>query len=295
MRVGVDVPYFSTAVEIRDYVQAVEELGFDHIGFSEHVASTTDTVFPGPTFSFDEPWRESFTLASFVAAVTARIEINPAMVLLPLYHPVLAAKLAAEADNLSGGRLRIAASVGWNTRECETLGVNPSTRGDRFEEQVVVMRRLWSERSVDHDGAFFSLRGAGISPRPVRPIPIWMGGGRVEHDGGFPPARSLARAARLADGFKFVAPTFFDRERVARTVEELRGVVVAAGRDVATFGIEVRLIAQASTPADWPDHIRSAKAMGATHLGFANRIAGGTVDAQLDVLRQFIDVTRELW
>jgi probable F420-dependent oxidoreductase len=295
MRVGVDLPFLSSPSEIRDYVQAVEELGFDHLGFSEHIAATTDTLFPGPSFSFDEPWRESFTLASFIAAVTNRIELNPAMVLLPLYHPVLAAKLAAEADNLSGGRLRIAAGVGWNRRECESLGVDPATRGHRFEEQVVVMRRLWTERSVDFDGTYFQLSGAGISLRPQRPIPLWLGGGRVEHDGGFPPRRSIERAGRLADGFKFVAPTFFDQDRVARVINDLRTVAADVGRDPSAFGIEVRVIAQATTPAEWPAHVARAKAMGATHLGFSNRIAGGTVATQLALLREFAESTRHLW
>ena len=294
MRVGVDIPYFATPVEIRDYVQATEEMGFDHLGFSEHVASTLDSPFPSPMFTFDEPWRESFTMGAFVAAITHRVELNPAMVLLPLYPPVLAAKQAAEVDNLSGGRLRIAASVGWNSRECEALGVDPATRAARFEEQVDVVRRLWTERAIDHDGPFFQLRQTGISARPARSIPIWFGGGRMER-GAVPSAKSLDRAARLADGFKFAAPSSLDQDQQARSIDALRSAVAAAGRDAHTFGIEVRLIAQATSPADWPTAIGRARSLGATHLGFSNRIAGGTVDRQLEVLRHFVDATGDLW
>ena len=132
LRVGVDIPYLGHPSEVREYAQQMEALGFHHLGFSAHLCSTTDTVFPGPMFSFDEPWRETFTLAAFVAAVTTRVEINTAMLLLPLYEPVLAAKQAAEVDNLSEGRLRIGASISWNRRECDAVGVDPSTRGARL-------------------------------------------------------------------------------------------------------------------------------------------------------------------
>jgi probable F420-dependent oxidoreductase len=294
MRVGVDIPYFSSIAEIREYVIGVEALGFDHIGFSEHVACTLDSPFPAPMFTFDEPWRESFTLAAFVAALTTRIEINPAMVLLPLYPPVLAAKQAAEVDNLSEGRLRIAASVGWNTRECESLGVDPATRAQRFEEQVVVLRRLWGERAVDHEGRFFSLRGTGISARPAAQIPIWFGAGQMDK-GGFPAPKAIERAGRLADGFKFAAPTFLDLDRLAHSISDLKHAVAKAGRDPDRFGIEVRIIAQASTPAEWPGLIDTMSEAGATHLGFANRIAGGGAAAQLETLHQFIETTRDRW
>jgi probable F420-dependent oxidoreductase len=294
MRVGVDIPYFAAAADVREYVQGVEALGFDHVGFSEHVCSTLDTEFPAPMFTFDEPWRESFTLASFVAALTSRIEINPAMTLLPLYHPVLAAKLAAEVANLSDGRLRIAASIGWNARECESLGVDPATRGARFEEQVGLVRRLLSERAVDHHGRFFVLREAGISARPAAPVPLWMGAGKM-NEGGFPSERALDRAARVADGFKFAAPTFADLDRVAAAIDRLLTVLAVNGRDAAPFGIEVRMAVQMTTPDKWVSVIERARAMGATHLGVANRIAGGTVGDQLEWCRRFVDATRGAW
>ena len=105
MRVGVDIPYLAAPHDVRRYVQAMEELGFDHLGFSEHVCCTVDSQFPAPFFTFDEPWRETVTMATFVAGVTQRIEVNPSMMLMPLYHPVLAAKQLAEIAGLSDGRL----------------------------------------------------------------------------------------------------------------------------------------------------------------------------------------------
>lgn len=294
MRFGCDIPYLAATDDVRRYVLGVEELGYHYVGYAGHLACTLDTAFPAPFFTFDEPWREAFTLGAWLSAVTTRIELNPAMVLLPLYPPVLAAKQAAEVANLSGGRLRLAASVGWNTRECETLGVDPRTRVARFEEQVTLLRRLWSERSVDHEGRFFTLAGAGISPRPAQPIPVWFGAGRVDGDG-FPTPAAIDRAARLADGFKFIAPSFRDLDRVARVTAELREAVASHGRDPEAFGIETRIVAQMSTPEEWPALVARCRDLGATHVGFANRIAGGTVDEALATLADFARRTAEHW
>jgi probable F420-dependent oxidoreductase len=294
VRVGVDIPYLAAPHDVRRYVQAMEELGFDHVGFSEHICCTVDTQFPAPFFTFDEPWRETVTMATFVAAVTRRIEVNPAMMLMPLYHPVIAAKQLAELAGLSDGRLRVAASIGWNHREIETLGVDPSSRGARFEEQIEVMRRLWTERVVDHAGRFFELRQVGITPRPGAPIPLWMGAGRIDQ-GGFPSPFAVRRAARIADGFKFAAPTFLERDEVARVVDDLRSAVAAVGRDPEEFGMEVRMIAQAVVPAEWNGIVRWAKDLGVSHFSFANRIVGGSLDEQIETCRQFVDETRHGW
>lgn len=102
------------------------------------------------------------------------------------------------------------------------------------------------------------------------------------------------RAARLADGFKFIAPSFNDLDRVGRTIEALR-TSVAAGRDPEAFGTEVRIIAQLTTPDDWPGLIDRMRGYGATHVGFANRIAGGTVAAQLEILQTFVSATGDRW
>ncbi|MCP2256143.1 Luciferase-like monooxygenase [Prauserella aidingensis] len=102
-QLGCDLPYFREAAETRDFAQAAEELGYDVLNFSEHVAATTDSPFP-PGFTFGDPWHESMTLAAFLAGVTRRIEISTSMYLLPLRPTVLAAKQAAEVDLLTRGK-----------------------------------------------------------------------------------------------------------------------------------------------------------------------------------------------
>jgi probable F420-dependent oxidoreductase len=287
MRVGVDLPYFEDPGEIRAFAIAAEELGFHHLGFSEHVISARGTEYP-QNFRSDDPWHESFTLLGFLAAITTRIELNPAMVLLTLRPAALLAKQAAEIDLLSRGRLRIAASVGWNREEIIALGIDPRTRAALFEEQIEVMRLLWSQDEVTYDGTHVRLDGASLHPKPRRNIPIWMGAGSFA-TGGEPTETSIDRMVRMADGYKMFAPLSFDMERGTDVVRRIRARV---GPD---FGIEARLAPQAVPEDEWRSRFVAWSEAGATHLGLANRLGAGTVDQELARLTRFIDHTGDLW
>jgi probable F420-dependent oxidoreductase len=287
MRLGCDLPYFSDPGEIRAFVQAVEEIGYDHVGFSEHVAGSRATEYPS-FFTFSDPWHETFTLLGFLAAATDRITLSSAMLLATLRSPVLVAKQAAEVDLLSGSRLRLGLSVGWNREEQVALGVDPATRGARLDEMVPLLRRLWTEDEVTHAGEHYALDGVGLHPQPGRAIPIWMGGGGLEN-GGQPPEVSLRRAARLADGFKLMAPTGTDVDRALAIAERLREHAVREGRDIE---IEARLLTQVTPAEDWPAVVRRYRESGLiTHLGLGNRIAGGTVEDQIALVA---DVERRI-
>ena len=293
MRVGCDLPYFEDPGEIRAFARGAEDLGFHHLGFSEHVVSGRGTPYPDG-FAPDDPWHESFTLLGFLAATTTRVELNTAMLLLPLRPAVLAAKQAAEIDLLSGGRLRLGVAVGWNREEVRALGVDPSTRGALLEEQVIAMRALWCDDVVDVDGVHVRLDGASMHPRPRRAIPIWMGGGNFGI-GGVPPAAVVDRMARLADGWKMFAPLSFDLDAAAATIERVRAAVRAAGRDLSSFGIEARLAPQAVPEDDWLARVEYWRGLGVSHLGLANRKGAGGVDAELERLARFVNATRHLW
>jgi len=282
MQLGCDLPYFEDPDDIRRFAQAAEEIGFDHLGFSEHVASSRATDYP-PMFSYDDPWHESFTLLSFLAAVTTRIELSSAMALVTLRDPVLVAKQAAEVELLSRGRLRLAVSVGWNREEQRAVGVDPATRGRRMEEMVPLLRRLWTEDAVTHHGESFTLDDVGIHPRPSTTIPIWMGGGGFESQG-HPSERSMQRAARLADGFKLMAPTGTDIDRAIATARRLHELAAAEGK---TLDVEARLLTQLTPADEWPSVVRHYRESGRfTHLGLGNRIVGGTVDDQIALIRE---------
>jgi probable F420-dependent oxidoreductase len=293
MRVGVDLPYFAHAVEIRDYVQAAQELGYAHIGFSEHVVSSSASPFP-PGLSFDEPWHESFTLLAFLAAITEHIELNTGMTLLPLRPAALAAKQAAEVDLLSGGRLRLGVSVGWQHRELEAMGVDPSTRGARIEEQIEAMRLLWTQPLVTYHGHHVVLDEVALHPRPDRSIPIWMGGGNFD-TGGMPRDVTVKRAARLADGFKMMAPLGTNLDGMLQLVDRLRDEVAAAGRDAESFGLEGRLVTHVTPPDQWAASVAAMRSAGLSHFGIANRIVAGTVADQIALITRVADATRAEW
>ena len=291
MRVGCDLPYFADPAATRAFAGAAEELGYHHLGFSEHVAASGTTELP-PGFALADPWHESATMAAFLAAVTQRIELNTAMLLVTLRHPVLIAKQMAEVDLLCGGRLRLGVSVGWNRGEQEALGVDPATRGRRIEEIVPLLRRLWAEDSVTHHGELFALEEVGIHPRPARPIPIWMGAGGA-HNAGTPPEVALRRAARVADGFKLMAPTGLDVDHAIALAERLCTLAAVEGR---TIEVEGRLLTHATPNGEWAAVVRRYRESGViTHVGLGNRIAGGTVDEQVSHIREVVERTGSEW
>jgi alkanesulfonate monooxygenase SsuD/methylene tetrahydromethanopterin reductase-like flavin-dependent oxidoreductase (luciferase family) len=156
------------------------------------------------------------------------------------------------------------------------------------------MRALWTQAVVHFEGRFHHLDGVGINPRPIQqPIPVWMGGGRLPGDGA-PGPLTIRRIARLADGFKMLAPLGAQPERGVEVIRQLRAAIVEAGRDPAGFGIEARIIAQRTTPDDWPRLIELWASEGVTDIGLSNRIAGGGLQEQLERVRQFIEVARRV-
>ncbi len=291
MLVGCDLPYYPSPSEIRDFSQGAEALGFATLGFSEHIVASQATDRP-PIFNYDDPWHESSTLAAFVAAVTERIVLNPAVMLITLRHPVLVAKQLAELQMLSEGRLRIAASVGWNREEQQALGVEPSTRAARFEESLQLIRRLLTENEVTHHGEHYELVASGIHPRPPTMPAIWLGGGNFATEGA-PLDVTIDRAARLADGFKLMAPTGIDADTTLRLAERLHRAADTHGR---TLQVEARLLTQVTPADEWPGLIKRYRQSGLiTSVGLGNRIVGGSVDDQLELLQDFIDRTGEEW
>ena len=129
----------------------------------------------------------------YMAAFTSRIEFVTGVLILPQRQTVLVAKQAAEVDVLSGGRLRLGIGLGWNDVEYEALNEDFHNRGRRVEEQVEVLRRLWTQPSVDFDGKWHRIDRAGLNPMPVQqPIPIFMGGASEA---------VLERAARISNGW----------------------------------------------------------------------------------------------
>src|SRR6266550_7850766 len=179
MQIGVTFPQTEIGADpivIRDYAQTVEGLGYSHLVAFDHVLGADPTHRPGwQGYTYRQMFHEPFVLFGYLAALT-HLELVPAVIILPQRQTALVAKQAAEIDILTGGRLRLGVGLGWNFVEFEALGEDFRNRGRRAEEQIEVLRRLWTEPVVDFDGRWHRIPAAGINPLPVqRPIPIWIG------------------------------------------------------------------------------------------------------------------------
>lgn len=280
MRIGVVYPQTEIPTDrgaVHAYVAAVEELGYTHILAYDHVLGADPTVYKGWQGPYDvgNTFHEPLVFFGHLAGIT-KLELVTGIIIAPQRQTALLAKQVAEVDVLSEGRFRLGIGVGWNRVEYEALGQPFSERGKRQEEQIGLLRRLWTERTIDFQGRFDRISGAGLAPLPVqRPIPIWMGG------------RSKAayqRIGKLADGwFPMVIPGAEleeARQLIARAGEE-------AGRDATVIGMEGRAQWSSRGPDDVAKHVEKWKRAGATHLSINTMNAGlKTLDAHLDALAE---------
>jgi probable F420-dependent oxidoreductase len=281
MQIGVVFPQIEIGPDpagVRAYAQAVQQLGFKHLMAYDHVVGADPASYPGwaGPYTVNSQFHEPFVVFGYLAAVAPELELVTGVIILPQRQTVLVAKQAAEVDVLTAGKLRLGIGIGWNTVEYEALGMDFRNRGRRFEEQIELLRRLWTEPVVTFEGRYHCVRAAGLNPMPVqRPIPLWIGGSAEP---------ALKRAAETADGFFPQRP--LDGGWPA-TLDKMRGWMKAAGRDPASFGIEARLNANSGTPDDWRKVVEEWRALGATHLSINTMGAGlEGPDAHVERLRQ---------
>jgi probable F420-dependent oxidoreductase len=260
VRVGVTFPqteFGNDAGAIRDYAQTVEGLGYRHFLAYDHVLSADSSARPGWSgpYDLDDPFHEVFVLLGYVAGLTTSLELVTGVLILPQRQTALVAKQAAEVDLLSGGRLRLGVGVGWNAVEYDGLGKAFDDRGARSEEQIALLRALWSSPSITFEGRWEQVVDAGIAPLPVqRPIPVWIGGYAEA---------TLRRIGRIGDGwFPWREPD----EKMRGAVERLRGYAAAAGRDPASIGLEPQLNVGRGEPDEWRALVEGWRDLGATHL-----------------------------
>ena len=279
MQVGVVFPQTSIGADpggVRAFAEAAAGLGFRHLLAYDHVLGadvSSRREWPGP-YTSEHQFHEILVLFGYLAAVAPELELVAGVLVLPQRQTALVAKQAAEVDILTGGRFRLGVGLGWNFVEFEALGENFRDRGTRSEEQIEVMRRLWTEPVVDFEGRWHRIPRAGINPLPVqRPIPIWIGGSAET---------ALRRAAILADGFFPQRPIDGDW---AKTMSLFRGWVEEAGRDPAQIGIEWRIDVAAGTQDDWRAEAEERKRLGATHISLATMRGGLDVDGHVARLR----------
>jgi probable F420-dependent oxidoreductase len=250
---------------IREWAETAEGLGYDHILAYDHVlgASTVNRPDWSGPYTDETPFHEIFILFGYFAAITSRVELVTDVLILPQRQTALVAKQAAQIDLFSNGRLRLGIGIGWNEVEYVGLNENFRNRGARAEEQIAVMRALWTEPVVSFKGRWHEIPEAGINPLPVqRPIPVWIGGTADA---------AIERTGRIGDGW---FPQMGPDDTARAKLNVLRTAAQAAGRDPATIGIEPRVnmsqssLAEAAAQADrWRD-------LGATHLSVGFMKAG---------------------
>lgn len=260
MRIGVTFPqieFGNDPIAIRDYAQTAEGLGYTHFLAYDHVLSADTTNRPGwsGAYALKDPFHEVFVLLGYLAGVTTRLELVTGVLILPQRQTALVAKQAAEVDVLSGGRLRLGVGVGWNAVEYEGLGKEFGDRGVRSEEQIALLRALWTNPSITFEGRWERVVEAGINPLPVqRPIPIWIGGYAEA---------TLRRVGRMGDGW---FPWREPNETMRGAVERLRAYAMEAGRDPNSIGLEPQLNVGRGDPDTWRAFVEGWRALGATHL-----------------------------
>lgn len=289
MRYGIAFPQVEIGTDpavIRDFAQAVEELGYAHLTCIDHVlgAARPDPNVPwSKHYTRERMFHEPFVTLGFLAAVTQRLEFAPAVMILPQRQTALVAKQAAQLDLLSGGRLRFGVGLGWNAVEYEALGQDFRARGRRIREQAELLRLLWTQELVTFEGEFDIVREAGLNPLPVqRPIPLWFGAFEE---------RAVRRAAQLADGW-FLNPRMRPTEEDGQLIHRFRQWVGEAGRDPAQVGIDATIHHGDGDAARWAAELSRWRALGVTHVTFRTMDAGlGSIDQHIEAFRRFKEIT----
>ncbi|MGH9250104.1 MAG: LLM class F420-dependent oxidoreductase [Acidimicrobiales bacterium] len=283
MQIGVVYPQIELGGDpdaVRRIGRATEELGFDHLLAYDHVLGAVheDRIPPlvGP-YTERDPFHDPLVMFAYLAAVTERIGLVTGVLILPQRQTVLVARQAADVDLLSGGRLRLGVGIGWNHVEYEALGQDFGTRGAREEEQIALLRRLWTEPVVDFIGRFDRIDRASASPKPTRSIPIWLGGfGDAAH----------GRAARIGDGFIFGGRT----EDIIGAWDRMRERVDREGRPVESFGGEYVVMSRKG-PEAVAAKIESWRDAGGTHAAVLTMGLGlDSSDAHIEYLAKIADV-----
>ena len=280
---------------VRDYAQAAEAMQFDYLFIADHVLGADPAHHAHVRdhyYTHRSVIHESLTTLAFIAAVTTRIRLVTGILILPQRQTALVAKQAAEIDVLSGGRLTLGIGVGWNHTEFEALGADFTNRGLRSEEQIDLLRALWTNEVVDFDGRWHRVRAAGIKPLPIqRPIPVWFGAGGTA--GPVPRDVVLRRIARMGDGW---FPSFGPDATARAVLDKMRTYIAEAGRQPADVGLAGRLRMPGKSPAEWRAEAESWRNLGATHImAEARRGPLSSVAEHIEAMERFRAVIPAGW
>ncbi len=270
--------------EVKKYVTTVESMGYDHILIYDHVLGASTANRPNWTgaYKLEDSFHEVMVLFGYIAAITTKIELATGVLVLPQRDTALVAKQAAELDILSNGRLRLGVGIGWNDVEFEALNSEFTNRGARIEEQVSLLRELWTNELVTFKGKWHDLDDVGINPLPLQcPIPIWFGGAADA---------VMQRIGEMGDGWIYPGSYPFPEKQSKTMLKSIKNSANQANRSMNEIGIE-KILSESEKPTDgWADSVKLWIEFGATHLSIntmgANLIS---VNRHLDALESFIN------
>lgn len=269
MQFGLGLPNYGrgkTWDDIRRVALAAQELGFDSVWTTDHLIVPRKDIEPyGNIF-------ESLVTLAMVAHIAQRVKLGTSILVLPQRNPILAAKQIATIDAASGGRMIVGLGVGWNEGEYKNLGANFRNRGKRLDEEIALLRTLWSNENVNFQGKYTKVIDSVFSPLPARrDIPIWIGGNNEP---------SLRRAAKLGDGWH---ATGAPPDQFAEGVKRIREL--APVRKI-TFSARLNINMDPNASPHYDYH------------GAPRRRLAGTDDAIRAALREYVQVGLEyaaLW
>jgi probable F420-dependent oxidoreductase len=264
---------------VRQIGKGAEDLGFDHVLAYDHVLGAVHAgrtpPLTGP-YTEHDPFHDPLVMFAYLAGITERISFTTGVLILPQRQTALVARQAADVDLLSGGRLRLGVGIGWNQVEYEALGQDFRTRGAREEEQIGLLRQLFTEPVVDFSGRFDRVDRAALVPKPARSIPIWLGGSG---------AAAFERAARLGDGFIFGG----DIGRAIDAWKRLRDRVSSLGRPAGDFGADYMVRASGDV-GELTAKIDAWREAGGTHVSVITMGLGlDSAGSHLDYLASVAD------
>ena len=270
----------------RELIQASEQMGFDGLVVYDHVLGADTSHYQGIDFFYDidDNFHEILVLLGWAAAITERIKLITGIVILPQRQTALVAKQAAEVDVLSNGRFVLGIGVGWNPVEFDCLNEDFHNRGKRVEEQIEVMRALWTKKVVNYQGRWHTIKQAGMNPFPVQqPIPIWIGGDAYP---------VLKRVGRMGDGW---FPTTSRADDAKLKIEVIRQSAAEAGRDPSEIDIAVQVTLSEIPMSNVADYVRQWQELGASKFYLDTMNCGfDSVAKHLETFKKYSDIASTL-
>ena len=282
---------FTPAEHLVPLARHAEQVGFDAVAFSDHIVYPVGftSAYPYsadgmPAYTADSPWLDPLVAVAACAAATRRLRFYTNVYVLGYRHPVAAAKQISSTSFLAGGRLSLGVGAGWMEEEFAVLAEPFARRGARMEEQIEILRALWSGRPVDHHGEFYEFAPVQMSPAPAAPIPILIGG----HTD-----RAIRRAAAIGDGWLGLD---YPVDELFGILDRLRDLRDDAGRSGSAFEIATGVRAKPEVELCVELEARGVDTILTSAFGFG-RTDPGDLDASKAAMsryaQRFIDPVRK--